>query len=294
MKIIDCVTYFDEPMLFEVRKNILNKYVDIFLVIEARHTHSGKKKKLNFNINNYPDIKNKIIYLVIDNEPRDLIIEEKLSSSQKRINSIKRINQSYDKALDFLRICSPDDIFILSDIDEIPNLERLNIKEIDSKIILFKQKMFYYKFNLYYDLIPWFGSKACKIKNLISPSFLRHAKSKRYPYWRIDTWFSKVKHHSVHVIEDGGWHFTNIKPPEKIFEKYSNFGHHNEFEDNEIGIEDIKKMILEKRVGYNHLADQRNPNKISLNSYKLKKISIDQLPIEISSHKEKYKEFIED
>jgi beta-1,4-mannosyl-glycoprotein beta-1,4-N-acetylglucosaminyltransferase len=294
MKIIDCVTYFDEPMLFEVRKNILNRYVDIFLVIEARHTHSGKKKKLNFNVDNYPDIKNKIIYLVIDNEPRDLIIEEKLSSSQKRINSLKRINQSYDKALDFLRICSPDDIFILSDIDEIPNLERLNIKEIDSKIILFKQKMFYYKFNLYYDLIPWFGSKACKIKNLISPSFLRHAKSKRYPFWRIDTWFSKVKHHSVHVIEDGGWHFTNIKPPEKIFEKYSNFGHHNEFEDNEIGIEDIKKMILEKRVGYNHLADQRNPNKISLNSYKLKKISIDQLPIEISSHIEKYKEFIED
>ena len=294
MKIIDCVTYFDEPMLFEVRKNILNKYVDIFLVIEARHTHSGKKKKLNFNIDNYPDIKNKIIYLVIDNEPRDLIIEEKLSSSQKRINSIKRINQSYDKALDFLRICSPDDIFILSDIDEIPNLERLNIKEIDSKIILFKQKMFYYKFNLYYDLIPWFGSKACKIKNLISPSFLRHAKSKRYPSWRIDTWFSKVKHHSVHVIDDGGWHFTNIKPPEKLFEKYLNFGHHNEFEDNEIGIEDIRKMILEKRVGYNHLADQKNPNKISLNSYKLKKISIDQLPIEISSHKEKYKEFIED
>ena len=294
MKIIDCVTYFDEPMLFEVRKNILNKYVDIFLVIEARHTHSGKKKKLNFNINNYPDIKNKIIYLVIDNEPHDLIVEEKLSSSQKRINSLKRINQSYDKALDFLRICSPDDIFILSDSDEIPNLEILNIKEINSKIILFKQKMFYSKFNLYYDLIPWFGSKACKIKNLISPSFLRYTKSKRYPFWRIDTWFSKVKHHSIHLIEDGGWHFTNIKPPEKIFEKYSNFGHHNEFEDNEIGIEDIKKMVLEKRVGYNHLADQRNPNKISLNSYKLKKLSIDQLPIEISSHKERYKEFIED
>ena len=48
MKIIDCVTYFDEPMLFELRKNILNKYVDIFLVIEARHTHSGKKKKIKF------------------------------------------------------------------------------------------------------------------------------------------------------------------------------------------------------------------------------------------------------
>ena len=293
MKIIDCVTYFDEPMLFELRKNILNKYVDIFLVIEARHTHSGKKKKLNFNINSYPDIKNKIIYLVIENEPKDLIVGQSLSSSEKRINSLKRINQSYDKALDYLKICSPEDIFILNDIDEIPNLKKINIKNIDSKIILFKQKMFYYKFNLYYDLISWFGSKACKIKNLISPSFLRHTKSKKYPFWRLDTWFSKVKFNDVQIIEDGGWHFTNIKPPEKILEKYLNFGHHNEFEDNQIGIDDIKKMVLEKRVGYNHLADQKDPNKIDLNSYKLKKISIDQLPIEISSHKEKYREFIE-
>ena len=48
MKIIDCVTYFDEPMLLEVRMNILNKFVDIFLVIEAQHTHSGKKKRIKF------------------------------------------------------------------------------------------------------------------------------------------------------------------------------------------------------------------------------------------------------
>lgn len=48
MKIIDCVTYFDERMLLEVRMNILNKFVDIFLVIEAQHTHSGKKKRIKF------------------------------------------------------------------------------------------------------------------------------------------------------------------------------------------------------------------------------------------------------
>lgn len=293
MKIIDCVTYYDESMLFDIRTKILGEYVDIFLVIEAKHTHSGNDKKLNFNVNNFPDFKNKIIYLVIENEPRDLIVGKSLSSSQKRINSLKRINQSYNKALDYLKICSSEDIFILSDIDEIPNLKNINIRDIDSKIILFKQKMFYYKFNLYYDLISWFGSKACKIKNLISPSFLRHTKSKKYPFWRLDTWFSKVKFNDVKIIEDGGWHFTNIKPPEKILEKYLNFGHHNEFEDNQIGIDDIKKMVSEKRVGYNHLADQKDPNKIDLNSYKLKKISIDQLPIEISSHKEKYREFIE-
>ena len=49
MKIYDCITYFDEPMLFEVRLNILNSYVDEFVVSEAIFTHSGEKKKINFD-----------------------------------------------------------------------------------------------------------------------------------------------------------------------------------------------------------------------------------------------------
>ena len=46
MKIFDCITYFDEPLLFDLRLNILNDYVDEFVVCEATYTHSGKKKKL--------------------------------------------------------------------------------------------------------------------------------------------------------------------------------------------------------------------------------------------------------
>ena len=45
MKIFDCITYFDEPMLFEIRLNILDKLVDEFIVAEALYTHSGKRKK---------------------------------------------------------------------------------------------------------------------------------------------------------------------------------------------------------------------------------------------------------
>ena len=46
MKVFDCITYFDEPMLFELRLNILNQYVDEFIVCESMYTHSGEKKKL--------------------------------------------------------------------------------------------------------------------------------------------------------------------------------------------------------------------------------------------------------
>lgn len=292
MKIIDCVTYFDEPILFEIRLNILNKYVDNFLVIEARHTHSGKPKKLNFNIDLFKNFKDKIVYLVIDEEPEDLIKNTNLSSADKRINSLKRIDQSYNKAFDYLKTAKPNDIFILSDVDEIPNLDNLDLKKINNKIIIFKQKMFYYKFNLYYNLIPWFGSKACRVKDLLSPALLRHIKTKKYPIWRFDTWFSKLKYSNVKIIENGGWHFTNIKSPEKILEKFLNFGHHNEYEDQSITVEDIKKMILERKVGYNHLADKKEGNKIELNSHELIKIPINELPKFIFNMREKYKEFI--
>ena len=59
MKVYDCITYFNEPLLFNLRLNILSKYVDKFIVIEARHTHSGKSKKLNFNLKRYPEFEKK-------------------------------------------------------------------------------------------------------------------------------------------------------------------------------------------------------------------------------------------
>jgi beta-1,4-mannosyl-glycoprotein beta-1,4-N-acetylglucosaminyltransferase len=66
MKIIDCITYFNEPLLFELRLNILEKFVDEFIVCEARYTHAGEKKKLNFNIDDFKKFKKKINYIIID------------------------------------------------------------------------------------------------------------------------------------------------------------------------------------------------------------------------------------
>ena len=66
MKIYDCTTFYNEEMMYDLRLNILDKFVDKFIVTEATYSHSGNKKKLNFNINNYPKFKDKINYIVID------------------------------------------------------------------------------------------------------------------------------------------------------------------------------------------------------------------------------------
>lgn len=179
MKIYDCTTFYSEHMMLDVRFNILDEHVHKFVVVESLYSHSGEKKNLNFDINNYPKFKDKIIYLVIDHEPRDLIeVNSNTTQQQKRINSLKRIELSYDYMKNAIDSALDDDLIILSDNDEIPNLRSEQFKKDNNKILIFEQLFFYYKFNLLYDRMSWFGSKACKKKYLKSFSWLRNKKIK--------------------------------------------------------------------------------------------------------------------
>ena len=92
----------------------------------------------------------------------------------------------------------------------------MNISLLKNKIILFEQKMFYYKLNLFYEEYKWFGTKGVTKKNLISPQWIRNIKSKKYPFWRLDTLFSKKKYSNIHFVKNGGWHFTCLRTPEEL------------------------------------------------------------------------------
>ena len=278
--------------MLDVRFHALNDYVEKFIVTESLYSHSGQPKKLNFDINNYPKFKDKIIYLVIDQEPDDLIKIENTKEHQglKRNNSLKRIELSYNYMMKATENLADDDLIILSDNDEIPNLNSKQFKQSNKNVFIFKQLFFYYKFNLLYDLMPWFGSKACKKKSLKSFSWLRNLKSKKYSFWRLDTYFNENKLTNLEIIKDGGWHFTNIKTPEELYIKMTNFGHHNEFELSGLTVEDLRKKIDEGVVFYNHFSDQTDQNKWNYD-YKLKKINIDLLPKYLQDNSEKFKEW---
>lgn len=292
MKIYDCTTFYSEHMMLDVRFHVLNDYVEKFIVTESLYSHSGQPKKLNFDINNYPKFKDKIIYLVIDQEPDDLIKIENTKEHQglKRNNSLKRIELSYNYMMKATENLANDDLIILSDNDEIPNLNSKQFKQSNKNVFIFKQLFFYYKFNLLYDLMPWFGSKACKKKSLKSFSWLRNLKSKKYSFWRLDTYFNENKLTNLEIIKDGGWHFTNIKTPEELYIKMTNFGHHNEFELSGLTVEDLRKKIDDDVVFYNHFSDQTDQNKWNYD-YKLKKINIDLLPKYLQDNSEKFKEW---
>ena len=291
MKIIDCTTYYSEDLMLDVRFNILNEYVDKFIITESKFSHSGKEKPLNFNINNFPKFKDKIQYLVIENEPEGINKNDN-SSAVKRMNSLLRINQSYDYMMNAIKNTSDDDLICLSDNDEIPNFNSQSFKNTNKDIYIFKQLFFYYKFNLFYDLMPWYGTKACKKKKLISLSWLRNLKNKQYPIWRLDTLFSKTKQTNLQIIENGGWHFTNIKTAEEIYTKLSNFGHHNEFDTSGVTVKDIQECIDNRIVNYNHLADQTADNKYTAN-YKLQLIEDKLLPNYLINNKQNLKDWFD-
>ncbi len=296
MNIYDCFMYYDEDLLLDVRLNSLDKYVKKFVITEATYTHNGSKKKLNFNINKFHKFKDKIEYIVVDKQPPDIreiqindttqIKEEKLI-----LNGMARDYFQRENLKKGLKNLNNNDLIIISDLDEIPNLENFDFKKINNDIIIFQQKMFYYKFNLLYDKFIWSGSKAVKFKNFISPQWLRNIKSKKYPIWRLDVLFSKKKYSNLSYIKNGGWHFTCIRTPEDLEKKLLNFAHHYEFEQSGLKIGDIKKFINEKRVMYDHSIDQKGYKWSGKST--LKKINLDLLPKYIGENIQKFEKWLD-
>ena len=109
MKIYDCFQFFDEEMLLDLRLNIMDKYVDKFVITEASYMHNGKSKELLFDINKFSKFKDKIIYIVVDKQPSDIETiyeydkDSKDTSGQKLVNnSSKREHLQRDMAIKYL------------------------------------------------------------------------------------------------------------------------------------------------------------------------------------------------
>ena len=154
------------------------------------------------------------------------------------------------------------------------NNKQNKFKNINEKIILFKQDMFYYKFNLWLPNLIWTGTKACKKKNLVNPQWLRNIKDRKYSFFRIDTFFSKTKYNSIKIINNGGWHFSNIKTPKEIEFKLRSYLHHREFDVNPLSVDQINEIIKNKQAIYDLKVDKTN-NKIGNGNF-LKKFELNK------------------
>ncbi|MDC0859478.1 hypothetical protein OAP45_01450 [Candidatus Pelagibacter sp.] len=269
MKIYDCFSYWDEDLLLDLRLNILNDYVDYFVIVEGNKTWQNNSKKLRFDIQKFSKFKNKIIYIPVEDMPDGN-------------NPYLRENFQRNCITRGLKKSSPDDLILISDLDEIPNPKVLDKFKLNMKFAVFKQMHFYYKFNMHSTVNPfWYGSRICVKKYLKSPQWLRDLKFKKRPFWRLD------KFRLNNIIEDGGWHFCNLKSPDELLYKYQNLCETNDpYIFNEkidlkyLDVEEIKKKIIlgDDIIGRNE-------------KYKVIEIN-ENFPDFIKKNKDKYKNWI--
>ena len=262
--------YFDEDLMLDLRLNTLNKHVDKFVIAEATREHSGKEKKLNFDIKKFSKFKDKIIYLIIEDLPINVVSKKKNWTpnhwrDQYQRNALRR----------GFKECDENDLIMISDIDEIPNLNKLTEFKVKNKYACFLQKNFQSKLNLQNITDTyWMGTKICQKKYLKSPQWLRNIKTKKRPFWK----FYKPK--EPQLILDGGWHFSFLKKPKDIAKKIKAYSHQEFYKD---------EFVDEKKIS------ERINNNVDLFDRNIvyKKVELDKsFPEYVFNNKDFFKEWI--
>jgi beta-1,4-mannosyl-glycoprotein beta-1,4-N-acetylglucosaminyltransferase len=280
--VYDCFCYFNEDMLLELRLETLWDYVDYFVISEASYSHSGVARETQFDIERFDKYSSKIRYIRLDQRP------DGTNDFWKNENFIR--NNLIKGLLD----AKSDDLILISDLDEIPNPEK--IKEYQPCYLRgdFDQRYYSYFLNNYWlgdvddqGIIKpnsniWRGSKITTYQHFMD-FFKGNATSvrsyKSSGIWRSikRAWFRKF---SVQLIERGGWHFTWVFTMENLLKKIENTAHQ---EYNEIFYKDpvyIEKMIRSGR-------DFHKPN-----SRYQAQILDEQFPKYLVEHQDKFKDFL--
>jgi beta-1,4-mannosyl-glycoprotein beta-1,4-N-acetylglucosaminyltransferase len=209
--IYDCFSFFNELDILEIRLNILNEYVDFFVLGESEQTFSNKEKPLYYkeNKDRFEKWNHKIIHVV---HPKvDIQNSFEIASFQKDNLKLGLIN------------ANNEDVIYFGDVDEI-----WKPKQIDDDVYNLKQLNYSYYLNNR-SSEEWVGTIVSKYKNIKNGSL---------NYFRAN---------HTHELEDGGWHFTNMGGEEQILKKLESYDHqefNNDYTKSQI------KHRLENNIDY--------------------------------------------
>lgn len=180
----DCFMYNGEEDILEIRLNVLDRYVDYFVLVESTETFSGRPKPAYYAESSERFIKweDKIINYIV--EPRDFP------------DAFKRAAYQKDSIRHALRHCRPEDIIYYGDVDEI-----WKPQEREGKL---RQLAYSYYLNNR-SSEDWQGTNVFKHKNIKDLNEIR-------------------ADHSV-ILEDGGWHFTNMGSYDELIKKIESYDH---------------------------------------------------------------------
>ncbi len=269
--IYDCFAFFNEFELLEIRLNELNDVVDQFVLVEATRSFQKKEKPLYFaeNKKRFEKFLPKITHIVVDQYP-NFFTHWRIPKTWDYDDHQK------DQLARGLKNCKPDDVIIISDLDEIPRKEKIQQYKHVPGVKIFRQKLFYYFLNCFvtdYDepltlspdgsYKPWHGSLMMDYKDFTTVKDAR-------------LWKNQKRSDFVY-IEDGGWHYSSLGGVERVIEKIESYAH-KEFNTSEF--KDVKRVEELMRSGKD-LFDRKMKSKF---------VPVEQdLPHYLQSHLAQYK-----
>jgi len=232
MKIIDCFIFYNELDMLLYRLDTLFEYVDYFVLVESKYTHSGNEKNLFYNDNKnlFKNFNSKIIHIIVDLPYKfpniDYSKNQQWDNEHHQRNSIKNgINE--------LKL-NNEDIIIVSDLDEIPDYNLLssikNNKFVINNIYSLEQDFYYYNLN------------SRIVKKWDASKILSYGK-----YRELNNSFQDIRHLNCKKIRKGGWHLSYFGDKYFIQNKIQNFGH-QEYNNNNYTNLDIIDLRIKNQI----------------------------------------------
>lgn len=276
MAVYDCFTFFNELDILEIRLNELDPHVDHFVVVEATQTFAGTEKPLYYkeNENRFAKFADKIIHVIVDDLPDH-------SSAWER-EAFQR-----DAMMRGLVHAAPDDIVMISDVDEIPKpqfLKLISPRNTRNRIHFLECEHFNFKLN-FRVVGKWIGSGAIRVlekKHIRSPEKIRRLRarqSRRLPMWlnqllmmaRNKSRFGAFIKHSIY--ENAGWHFSFMTTTGEMTEKITAYSH-----------QERNTADFNTEANFQKMIDQRR----AICGRAIEEVSMTELPAYVVDNQAKY------
>jgi hypothetical protein len=195
MKRIDTFMLWDDLDLLELRFNILDPVMDLFVIAEATVDHSGVKKPLHYADNRERFIawKDKIRHVIVDDMPGD-----GATKWQREFHQRNAIIRGLDK-------CRANDLVFLSDTDEIPD---------PAAVTRNCHGGYHQVYSLYY------ANMICTTENWTGTAAMYYSQCQQLGMQAV-----RENRHTLQRTSPGGWHFAYMTTPEKMHEKIRTFAH---------------------------------------------------------------------
>ena len=217
MKIIDAFPFFNEIELLKIRLELLYDAVDAFCIVESKYTYTGKDKPYNFenHASEFSRWVDKIIYLKYEPDITQLDFSIRTATFDSESAAWHLERGQRNAMLDICHQFSDEDIFIVTDLDELTNPAVVNAIRAGNLVVdkaRLEMQMHYYYMNccgVGTENSTWNQGYVSTVKAIKSSNGLS--------YLRV--------HEPMPVIKNSGWHFSYLGGVEKISFKISSFAH---------------------------------------------------------------------